>query len=57
VLIPSTMVEGIAPLLAALRTSGWQDALRGFVSSAFLPTETASCYAVFSRTSIRCRST
>jgi hypothetical protein len=39
VLMPTAMVEGAAPLLAALRSSAWQDALRRFVASSFLPTD------------------
>jgi pimeloyl-ACP methyl ester carboxylesterase len=39
VLMPTAMVEGVAPLLAALRSPAWREALRGFVASSFLPTD------------------
>ncbi|HEX7212203.1 MAG TPA: alpha/beta fold hydrolase [Propionibacteriaceae bacterium] len=39
VLMPSAMLEGFAPLLAALRSSAWQQALGGLLTSTFLPTD------------------
>ena len=39
VLMPSAMLEGFAPLLAALRSPAWQQALGGLLTSTFLPTD------------------
>jgi pimeloyl-ACP methyl ester carboxylesterase len=38
-LMPSAMLDGFAPLLAALRSRAWREQLRGFVTSTFLPTD------------------
>jgi pimeloyl-ACP methyl ester carboxylesterase/predicted ester cyclase len=39
VLMPSAMLAGFAPLLAALRSPAWQQALGGLLTSTFLPTD------------------
>ncbi len=39
VLMPSAMLEGFAPLLAALRSPAWQQALGALLTSTFLPTD------------------
>ena len=37
--MPSAMLEGFAPLLAALRSPAWQQALGALLTSTFLPTD------------------
>ena len=39
VLMPSALLEGFAPLLAALRSPAWREALGGLLTSTFLPTD------------------
>lgn len=38
-LFPQAVLDGVAPLLAALHTDGWRDAMRGFLSAAYLPSD------------------
>lgn len=39
ILFRKEVLAGAEPLTAALRTPGWRDALRGFVSQSYLPTD------------------
>jgi predicted ester cyclase len=41
VLMPAGLLQGFAPLLAALRSPAWREALGGLLNSTFLPTDDA----------------